>query len=82
MLLRLYDDDSPIEDSSKDRHQKYIAADSPPGMDSPEPTDRREELQEVPDDQLIAELADKGTEKTADKVENPVEDVDMGNTIT
>ncbi|KAI9780972.1 MAG: hypothetical protein M1839_006411 [Geoglossum umbratile] len=82
MLLRLYDDDSPIEDSSKGRHQQYTAADSPPETHSPNPPDYREELQQVPDDQPTDEHTGKDTEQAADNTENLVEDVDMESAIT
>ncbi|KAH0566460.1 hypothetical protein GP486_000130 [Trichoglossum hirsutum] len=45
MLLRLYDDDSGIEDSSKDRHLQHIAADSPTQIRSSDPTDCEEAAQ-------------------------------------
>ncbi|KAI9764926.1 MAG: hypothetical protein M1840_007951 [Geoglossum simile] len=77
MLLRLYDDDSPIEDSSKDRQKQCIPTNS---AQPPEPPDR-------PADQPTNEHAnehehvDKDAEQPADSMEDFVGDVDM-NSIT
>jgi hypothetical protein len=75
MLLRLYDDDSPIEDSSKDRRQQSIPATL---GQSPEPSDRRG----APADQPTDEHGhiNKDAEQPADNVEGFVEDVDMSTT--
>ncbi|KAH0541455.1 hypothetical protein FGG08_004064 [Glutinoglossum americanum] len=64
MLLRLYDDDSPIEDSSKDRHLQYIVADSPTGIHTLISTDREEATQQVPEGQPTSQPINKDVKLT------------------
>jgi len=77
MLLRLYDDDSPIEDSSKNRQQQHI-----PGNlgQSPEPPVRGGAPADQPTDEHTDEHINKDAEQPADNVEDFVEDVNMSTT--